>query len=129
MNDLLQSAASSRQQPERDGYELLAWAVLEQAVIDLATFARYGMVAASGRCLPWPVEMRRRFKIGRRGQREMFWHRCPRTIAASHGPFDHVSLVAWWLSEDAQTYCDLLGCEMPARQIFADTIRTHGGLN
>ena len=26
--------------PERSGYELLAWAILEQAVDDLATFAR-----------------------------------------------------------------------------------------
>jgi hypothetical protein len=128
MIDALLPASWSQQQVERSGYELLAWAVLEQAVCDLAIFARYGIVTSRGKCLPWPTQIQRRFKVNRRGKVEEFFHRMPRTIASSHGPNDHKRLVAWFRS-DAQSYCDLLGCEMPARQIFNETIKTHGGRN
>jgi hypothetical protein len=73
--------------------------------------------------------MKRRVKVGRRGQPEEFYHRVPRTIASSHGPNDHKQLVAWWKSPEAQSYCDLLNCTLPAHDIFRQTIRTHGGLN
>jgi hypothetical protein len=53
--------------PERSGWELLAWAVLEQAVDDLATFARYGLITPEGDCLPWPFAMQRRMKRAKKG--------------------------------------------------------------
>jgi hypothetical protein len=129
MSNALSPASWTQRTPERSGWELLAWAVLEQAVSDLGLFARWGIVTASGRCLPWPTQMKRRVKVGRRGQLEEFYHRVPRTIASSHGPNDHKQLVAWWKSPEAQSYCDLLNCTLPAHDIFRQTIRTHGGLN
>jgi hypothetical protein len=127
MIDALLPASWAQQRVERSGYELLAWAVLEQAACDLAIFARYGIVTSRGKCLPWPTQIQRRFKVNRRGKVEEFFHRMPRTIASSHGPNDHKQLVAWFKSKDAQSYCDLLGCQMPARQIFKQTIKAHGG--
>jgi hypothetical protein len=129
MIDALLPASWTEQRVERSGYELLAWAVLEQAVCDLAIFARYGIVTANGRCLPWPTVMVQRFKVGRRGELEMYHQRVARTIASSHGPNDHKKLVRWFKSPDAQSYCDLLGCDLPARDIFAQTLRAHGGRN
>ena len=105
--------------PERSPYELLAWAILEQAVDDLVTYCRYGIVTTDGRCLPWPAE--RHFQQG-------YWVRLPKTIAASRGPFDHAQLCAWFLSAEADTFCDLIGCKLPAAEIFWSTVKHHGGL-
>jgi hypothetical protein len=50
----------------------LAWAILEQAVDDLATFARYGLITPEGQCLPWPFVMRRRIKMQQEGRLAVF---------------------------------------------------------
>ena len=120
--------ANDAKSPERSGWELLAWAILEQAVDDLAVFARWGIISPAGNCLPWPTEIKRRIKVGRKGQLEVFYHRCPKTIASSHGPHDHRQLRAWFLSDAAQEFCDLIGCRLPAREIFTSTIKNQGGL-
>lgn len=114
--------------PERSGWELLAWAILEQAVEDLATYCRYGIITTKGKCLPWPTEMKPIRKWGPNGKWATYHHRVPRCIAASHGPHEHRQLVAWFKSDAAQEFCDLIGCRLPAAEIFATTIKNHGGL-
>jgi hypothetical protein len=125
----LTPASWTQQRPERSPWELLAWAVLEQAVSDLALFARYGIITPQGKCLPWPTTMQQITKYGPNRKLGTYWHCVPRTIASSHGPNDHKQLVAWFMSPEAQAYCDLLDCKMPAKDIFTQTIRHHGGLN
>jgi hypothetical protein len=122
------ASAHGDKTPERSCWELLAWAILEQAVDDLAVFARWGIVTTQGKCLPWPTQIKRRFKVGPKGDMQLYWQRVPRTIASSHGPNDHRQLRAWFLSDDAQTFCNLIGCNLPAREIFAATVKNHGGL-
>lgn len=121
-------SASERKSPERSPWELLAWAILEQAVDDLAVFARWGIISPAGKCLPWPTEIKPRFKNGAGGAMQLYWHKVPRTIASSNGPNDHRQLRAWFLSDDAQTFCNLIGCKLPAKEIFAATVKNHGGL-
>jgi hypothetical protein len=121
-------ATGGTKTPERSGWELLAWAILEQAVDDLATFCRYGIISPTGKCLPWPFEMKPIEKYGPTGKLATYWHRVHRSIASSHGPNDHRELVAWFKSEHAQSFCDLIGCKLPATEIFAATVKNHGGL-
>lgn len=123
----MERSAVAAKAPERSPWELLGWAILEQAIDDLALFARWGIVTPRGNCLPWPHEVKRQVKWGPRGRREA-WVKVPKTIAASRGPNDHRLLVAWWKSEDAQQLCDWVGCRLPAQEIFASTIKHHGGL-
>ena len=111
---------------ERSGYELLAWAILEQAVDDLATFSRYGLITPQGECRPWPFEMRRRFKM-QSGRLECFNHRARAQICCCTGPHEHRQLRAWFLSDEAQTFCDLIGCTLDPAEIFASTIKHHNG--
>ena len=117
----------SEKSPERSCWEELAWAILEQAVDDLAVFARWGIVTPKGKCLPWPHEVKRRIKWTLTGP-QYFWQRVNRTIASSHGPNDHRQLCAWFLSDEAQQLCDLIGCRLPAQEIFYSTLKHHGGL-
>lgn len=113
--------------PERSGWELLAWAILEQAVDDLALFARWGLIGPRGNCLPWPSTMKQRIKW-LRGKWVYVYERVPHNIASCKGPNDHRQLKAWFLSKDANEFCDLIGCRLPAREIFWSTIKHHGGL-
>jgi hypothetical protein len=119
--------AYSTKTPDRTPWEELGWAILEQAVMDLAVFARWGIVTTEGKCLPWPRETKRRIKWTAKGP-QYFWSRVPRTIASSHGPNDHRQLCAWFQSDDAQQLCDWIGCRLPATEIFQTTIKNHGGL-
>ena len=111
---------------ERSGYELLAWAILEQAVDDLATFARYGLITPEGNCRPWPYQMRRRFKM-HAGKLECFNHKSRAQICCSTGPHEHRQLRAWFLSDEAQIFADLIGCRLDPAEIFHSTIANHAG--
>ena len=112
--------------PERSGYELLAWAILEQAVDDLVTFARYGIVSPDGSCRPWPFEVRRRIKRTLKGY-QYANHKQRANICCSQGPHEHRQLRAWFLSEEAKGYCDLIGCRLDPAEIFHSTIKHHSG--
>jgi hypothetical protein len=112
--------------PERSGWELLSWAILEQAVDDLATFARYGLITPQGECRPWPFVMQRRMKRSK-GVWQSFNYRQRANIACSQGPHEHRQLRAWFLSAEAQTFCDLIGCRLDPTEIFASTIKHHSG--
>jgi hypothetical protein len=113
--------------PERSGWELLAWAILEQAVDDLATFARYGLITPKGDCLPWPFAMQRRMKRAKKGGWQYYNYRQRANICCSQGPHEHRQLRAWFLSAEAQTFCDLIGCNLDPQEIFHSTIKNHGG--
>jgi hypothetical protein len=118
--------ATGHKSPERSGWELLAWAILEQAVDDLATYCRYGLIDPQGNCGPWPFEMRRRFKV-QAGRLECFNHKSRAQIACCTGPHEHRQLRAWFLSGEAQIFCDLIGCNLPAAEIFESTVKHQAG--
>jgi len=120
--------ANDAKSPERSGWELLAWAILEQAVDDLVLFCRFGIVTQEAKCLPWPKTIKRRIKWTPKGPRYSY-DRIPHAIASCKGPNDHKQLVEWFQSEDAEAFCDLIGCRLPAREIFWSVIKNHGGLN
>ena len=103
---------------ERSPWELLAWSILEQAVDDLANLCRWGIITPTGKCLPWPKVIKR--KGG-------YMVRVNTTIAGMRGPNDHREIKAFFASDEAQEFCDLVGCRLPAAEIFANTIKHHGG--
>ena len=112
--------------PERSGWELLAWAILEQAVDDLATFARYGLITPQGECRPWPFVMQRRRKWSGKGWQH-FNYRQRSNICCCQGPHEHRQLRAWFLSDEAQIFCDMIGCRLNPAEIFHSTIANHSG--
>jgi len=114
--------------PDRSPWELLAWAILEQAVDDLKLFCRFGIVTQQGKCLPWPKTVKRRIKWTPEGP-QYSYDRIPHTIASCKGPNDHKELVGWFQSDDAQEFCEWIGCNLPAREIFWSVLKHHGGLN
>lgn len=107
--------------PARSPEENLAWAIMEQAIDDLVVFCRWGLITPRGKCMPWP----RRRKISEHG------YLVSELVKVAHmtGPNDHKELVAWFNSDSAQEFCDLIGCRLPAREIFESTIKNHGGLS
>ncbi|MEB3209644.1 MAG: hypothetical protein VKK63_12125 [Synechococcus sp.] len=117
----------SDKSPERSPYELLGWAILEQAVDDLVLFCRFGIITQEGNCLPWPTTVKRRLKWTKTGPKYS-WDRIPRNIATCKGPNDHKELRAWLLSEEAIGFCDLIGCRIPPAEIFWKTLKNHGDL-
>lgn len=128
VNGRQRTAVHADKSPERTGWELLAWAILEQAVDDLVLFCRYGIITTAGKCLPWPYKMKPITRYRSNGKLATYWQREPRNIAWSKGPNDHKELRAWFLSEHAEAYCHLIGCKLPAREIFWSTVKNHGGL-
>jgi len=121
-------AIGGSKSPERSGWELLAWAILEQAVDDLASYCRFGIISAQGKCLPWPFQVKLITKPNRYGKLTTYPHRIPKVIAGCDEPHEHRALVAWFKSDAAQEFCDLVGCRLPAAEIFTSTIKNHGGL-
>jgi hypothetical protein len=118
---------TGRNFPELSGYELLAWEMLRQAAADLATFVRYGLITPQGECRPWPFVMQRRMKRSKKNGWQYFNYRQRANICCSQGPHEHRQLVAWFLSEDAQTLCDLVGFNLDPQEIFTRTIKNHSG--
>jgi hypothetical protein len=119
--------ANNAKAPERSGWELLAWAILEQAVDDLALYARWGLIGPRGNCLPWPTSIKKRIKWTWKGP-QVSYDRIPHNIGASTGPNDHKRLKAWFLSDEAAEFVELIGCRLPAQEIFWTTLKNHGGL-
>jgi hypothetical protein len=119
MNGRFNCVAEVDKAPERNPYELLGWAILEQAVDDLANLCRWGVITKKGGCLPWPSTVQ--FKGG-------YYVRVLGTIASMRGPNDHRTLKAWLLSEESKAFCDLIGCRLDPSEIFWTTAKTHGGL-
>jgi hypothetical protein len=98
---------------ERTPIELLGWAILEQAVDDLALLCRWGLITPNGQCLPWP--QKRKFNGG-------YWCSVNRPVGTLRGPHDHKQLRAWFNSDYAQEFCDLIGCRLNPREIWQSTL-------
>lgn len=112
--------------PDRTPWEELGWAILEQAVSDLANFCRFGIVTTEGKCLPWPAKMQRRVRWSPTGPKYE-WERVALSIASCKGPNDHKQLVKWFFSDYARQFCDLVGCKLTPDEIFWATVKHHGG--
>ena len=114
------AVAHADKAPERTAWESLGWAILEQAVDDLASLCRWGIVTERGKCLPWPRQLKN--KGG-------YMVLVNTTIAGMRGPNCHRELKAFFLSERAREFCDLIGCNLRPEEIFHSTVKTHGGLH
>jgi len=111
------AAATGTKSPERNGYELIAWAMLEMAIEDTAILARYGLYTPEGECLAWPRK---------RTVRDGYTRHEPMTIACMKDPLEHARLREFWLDEtQAQSWCDLCGCNLPAKDIWAGILKHH----
>lgn len=97
--------------------ELLAWAMLELAIDDTAILCRYGLITRNGDLRDWP----RKKRIDKWGT-----HYDPMTIACMNDPQDHARLREFWTDPtQAQLWCDLCGCRLPAKDIWKSILDNH----
>jgi hypothetical protein len=102
---------------ERQPEELLAWALLELAVDDTTILARYGLFTREGELRAWP-----RRETNRDGY--VRWE--PIIIANMKDPLDHARLREFWLDPtQGQHWCDLIGCKLPAKDIWNGILKHH----
>jgi hypothetical protein len=110
--------ATGRKTPERTPWELLAWSLLELAIEDVAILARYGLITKDGECLPWPSVTRTNWR-GERQTEHM-------TIACMNHPHSHHRLKEFWHDQQqGQHWCDLVGCRLPAHEIWDNVLKNH----
>ena len=110
-------AVTGRQTPERSGWELLAWEMLQQAVDDTKILCRYGLINRAGELREWP-----RVQVSRDG----YLRTEPMIIANFKDPLEHVRLREFWLDEtQAQLWCDLCGWHLPARDTWNALLKNH----
>jgi hypothetical protein len=112
--------ATGGKTPVRDGWELLAWAMLELAIEDTAILCRYGLIDSEGELLAWP-------KVRKRDVRKPDTYQWePMRIANMNDGLDHGRLRDFWLEPDqAQVWCDLCGCRLPAKDIWKSILENH----
>ena len=110
--------AAGRKSPVRSGWELLGWSLLELAIEDVAILARYGLITKDGECLPWPSVTRTNWR-GETQTEHM-------TIACMTHPHSHFRLKDFWHDlEQGQHWCDLVGCKLPAKDIWKSILKHH----
>jgi len=117
IRDLQQIALSPQQE---DGWVELGWRFLEQAMEDLATLCRWGLITPRGKCMPWPKCVR----INRDGslQRQFVG------IAHMRGPNDHQQLRDFFLDgRQGQYWADLVGWKKPMRECWKQTLKHNCG--
>lgn len=111
-------AATGGKRPERTGWELIAWAMLELAIEDTTILARYGLITREGECKPWPM-IKRISREGHKNTQAMI-------IATMRDPLDHIRLREFWQDPtQAQLWCDLCGCRLPAKDIWKSILENH----
>lgn len=111
-------ASTGSKSRARSGWELLGWALLELAIDDVAILARYGLITKDGECLPWPTVTRTNW----RGETQIEHM----TIACMSHPHSHFRLKEFWHDpEQGQHWCDLVGCKLPAREIWEAVLKNH----
>jgi hypothetical protein len=113
-------AVTGSKSPVRNGWELAGWAMLELAVDDTKILCRYGLFTAEGELRAWP-------KVKKRDTRKPdTWQWEPMRIACMCDPLEHARLREFWLDpEQGQTWCDLVGCKLPAKDIWAGILKNH----
>jgi hypothetical protein len=110
--------ASGDKQPERTPEELVAWAMLELAIDDTAILARYGLITRDGICKPWPMVRRTDWQGYAKVE--------PMIIAQMRNPHEHEQLCYFWNEpSQAQYWCDLCGCRLPAKDIWRSILENH----
>ncbi len=110
--------ATGDKSPERTGWELVAWALLEQAIDDTKILCGYGLINKEGELRPWP----RAPYVDAYGYQRY----APMTIAMMRDPNEHSRLRDFWLDpSQAQHWCDLCGCKLPAKDIWNGILRHH----
>ena len=111
------SAATGSTTPERSGWELVAWQMLELAIEDTAILARYGLFTREGELRVWP--RKRTIRDG-----YVRWE--PMTIACMKDVLEHARLREFWLDpSQGQHWCDLIGCKLPAKDIWKGILKHH----
>jgi hypothetical protein len=106
--------------PDRSPEEELGWAILEQAIDDLVTFCRWGLITPRGNCMPWP----RRRIIGDHGYPLM---ECVK-VATMPGPRDHMDLRDFFLDKSqGQFLADLVGMRLPMADVWERTLKHNCG--
>jgi hypothetical protein len=108
--------AGHDKRPEHTPYEQLAWAILEQAIDDLAAFARAGVMTRDGRCKAWPKVRR-----VRKGKPVLELA----VIAHIKDALAHEMTKRFFLEGTAQWLCDMVGCRLTATEIFHTTLKNH----
>lgn len=104
--------------PDRTPWELVAWALLEQAIDDTKILCGYGLINKDGELRPWP---RVRYFDPQGYERY-----APMTIAMMRDPNEHSRLRDFWNDPtQAQHWCDLCGCNLPARDIWKGILKHH----
>ena len=110
--------ATGDKSPERTPWEWVAWAMLEMAIEDTAILCRYGLIRRNGSLLRWP-RVKRTDAYGHH-------HYDPMTIATMNDAMDHIRLRDFWTDEtQAQMWCDLCGCNLPAKDIWQSILENH----
>jgi hypothetical protein len=110
-------AATGIKSPEPTPEEQIAWAMLEQAIDDTKILCRYRLITADGELMAWP-----RITVIRDG----YTRNEPMIIATMKDPLEHARLREFWMDEtQAQTWCDLCGCRLPAKDIWKSILKNH----
>ena len=110
--------SSGSKTPERTGWELVAWALLEQAIDDTKILCGYGLINRDGELREWP---RAPYKDG-----GGYVRYAPMTIGGMREPFEHARLRDFWLDPtQGQHWCDLCACRLPARDIWNGILKHH----
>lgn len=101
-------------------YERVAWAMLELAIDDTKILARYGLITRDGHLRDWPLVRRKDWRKAETWQLE------PMRIACMTDPLDHARLREFWNDPtQAQVWCDLCGCKLPAKDIWKSILEHH----
>jgi len=120
-NGRMRPASGGDKSPERSPEELLAWGMMEQAIDDLATLCRWGLITPTGRCMPWP----RRMTLDSCGRiKESAYVK----VAHMSGPLDHHVLKEFFLDPtQAQLWADLIGMNLPMVDVWKMTLKHNCG--
>lgn len=111
-------AVTGDKTPERTPWERVAWALLELAVDDTKILCRYGLIKSNGDLRDWPLVK----KKSKQGHSNNQW----RIIASMRDPMTHARLREFWLDPtQAQLWCDLIGCKLPAKDIWNGILKHH----
>lgn len=111
-------AGTGHKWSERTPEELIAWALLEQAIDDTKILCGYGLINRVGELREWP---RVPYKDG--GGYIRF---AAMIIGGMRDPFDHARLREFWTDPtQGQHWCDLCGCKLPARDIWKGILKHH----
>jgi hypothetical protein len=91
--------------------------MLELAIEDTAILARYGLFTREGDLRAWP--RKRTIRDG-----YVRWE--PMTIACMKDVLEHARLREFWLDpSQGQHWCDLIGCKLPAKDIWKGILKHH----